>query len=319
MTLGDGKMKVLVTGASGYIGRKFAEYICREPWVEKVIGIDVKETTFAHPLFSFYKRDIREAMDDIFLKEKIDTVVHTAYVLPPIHDTELMESINVGGTRNILNLSARHRVKQVLYTSSTTAYGFHPDNDTPLIESSPLRGNDDFTYAKNKKEIESVVESFAKDNPEILISVVRPCFVVGPGFANPLASHLRKKLVMLPSKTLPWQFVHEDDVINVMALLLNKRISGIYNVAGEGTMTFAEMVKKLGNIMVPIPWTVIFLLNNLAWFLRLRFITEFPSSSMHMMVNPWISSSKKLISSTGYRFRYDTRQAFDAFVNSVRK
>ncbi|MEZ4577969.1 MAG: hypothetical protein R2875_08165 [Desulfobacterales bacterium] len=46
--------------------------------------------------------------------------------------------------------------EQILYTSSTTAYGFYPDNDQPLTEDSPLRGNDDFTYAKNKKEIEAI-------------------------------------------------------------------------------------------------------------------------------------------------------------------
>ncbi len=41
-------------------------------------------------------------MSDLFEKERIDTVVHTAYVLPPIHDKVLMEEINKGGTRNIL-------------------------------------------------------------------------------------------------------------------------------------------------------------------------------------------------------------------------
>lgn len=311
-------MKVLVTGASGYIGSRIVELLCRVPWAETVIGTDVKGTSFAHPSYSFYKRDIREAMDDIFLKEQIDTVVHTAYVLPPIHNTSLMEDINLGGTKNILNIAARLTIKQVLYTSSTTAYGFYPDNEKLLTERSRLRGNDDFIYAKNKKDIENIVAEFSKNNPEIIITVVRPCFVVGPGFTNPLARHLRKKLVLLPANTLPWQFVHEDDVIAVMALLLEKRIAGVYNVTGEGTMTFGEMVRALGNLMIPIPWSLIFPLNNLAWFLRLRFITEFPSSSMRMMVNPWISSSEKLVCTTGYKFKYDTRQAFDDFVKSVK-
>lgn len=311
-------MKILVTGASGYIGGKFVEALCREAWVEKVVGTDIKQSGFVHPRFALYRRDIRESMDDIFLKEGIDTVVHAAYVLPPIHNKALMEEINVGGTRNILMASARHKVSQILYTSSTTAYGFHPDNDSPLTEESPLRGNEDFTYAKNKKEIERIVQDFSGSNPQITVSIVRPCFVVGPGFTNPLAMHLRKKIVLLPSNTLPWQLVHEDDVIDVMTLLVKKKIGGIFNVAGEGTMTFAEMVRRLGNTRVPLPWSVLFPLNNLAWFLRLSFMTEFPSSSMHMMVNPWISSSKKLLETTGYRFRYNTREAFESFVQSVK-
>jgi UDP-glucose 4-epimerase len=36
------------------------------------------------------------------------------------------------------------------------------------------------------------------------VTIVRPCFVVGPGFKNPMAEHLKKKFVMLPLNTLPW-------------------------------------------------------------------------------------------------------------------
>jgi UDP-glucose 4-epimerase len=84
-------------------------------------------------------------------------------------------------------------------------------------------------------------------------------------------------------------------------------------------MTFSEMVKALGNIPIPLPWTVMYPANNLAWFLRLKFITEFPSPAMNMIVNPWIASSKKLIRETGYRFKYDTRRAFNDFVKFVKK
>jgi nucleoside-diphosphate-sugar epimerase len=65
--------------------------------------------------------------------------------------------INKGGTRNVLDAPVKAGIKQILYTSSTTAYGFYPDNDLPLTEDSPIRGNDDFTYAKNKKEIEGTL------------------------------------------------------------------------------------------------------------------------------------------------------------------
>jgi UDP-glucose 4-epimerase len=256
-------------------------------------------------------------MDDIFKKERIDTVVHTAYALTPIHNKDLMEDINKGGTKNILEASAKEGVKQILYTSSTTAYGFHPDNDTPLTEDSPLRGNDDFIYAKNKKEIEGIMQEFSSENSDISVTIVRPCFVIGPGFNNTLAEHLKKKFVLMPSNTLPFQFVHEDDLINVMMLLLEKRIAGVYNVSAEDTLTFSEMVSTLGNTRLSLPWSVIYPLNNSAWYLRLSFLTKFPSPSMRMMINPWIASNEKLVRDTGYRFLFDSRQAFRDFANSV--
>lgn len=312
-------MNVLVTGAAGYIGEKMVKALCKKGWVDGVVGTDIREPSYRHPKYTFETRDIRHSMDDIFQNRKINAVVHAAYVLPPIHDKGLMEDINKGGTKNILAASARAGVKQILYTSSTTAYGFHPDNDDPLTEESPLRGNDDLTYAKNKREIEGVFKEFEAAHPEIAVSIVRPCFVVGPGFKNPMAEHLRKKLVMMPANTRPWQFVHEDDLIHVMVLLLEKKQSGAYNVTGDGTITFSEMVKMLGNVRIPVPWPVIYPLNNLAWHLRLSFITKFPSPAMRMMVHPWIASSEKLKRVTGYHFKYDSRRAFLDFVRVARK
>ena len=310
-------MNILVTGAAGYIGGRMVEILCQKDWVETVVGTDIKPSNQKSPKYQFIKKDILESMDDILSRYRIDAVVHAAYILPPIHNRKHMEDINKGGTRNVLDACVKAGVRQILYTSSTTAYGFYPDNDSPLTEDSPLRGNDDFTYAKNKKEIERTLLDFTSQHPEMTVTIVRPCFVVGPGFNNPMAEHLKKKFVTLPSRTLPWQFVHEEDLIHVMALLLEKRIGGAFNVTAEGTITFAEMVKILGNIRIPLPWWLLFPLNNLSWFLRLSFITRFPSPAMRMMVNPWIASSRKLASQTGYRFKYDSRQAFESFAVSA--
>jgi UDP-glucose 4-epimerase len=159
-------MNILVTGAAGYIGSVMVQRLCGKDWVGSVIGTDIKDPAFKHPKYKFKRRDIRHAMEDIFESENIDTVIHTAYVLPPIHNKALMEDINKSGTRNILETSAKFKVKQILYTSSTTAYGFYPDNDDPLTEESPLRGNDDFIYAKNKKEIEAIMQDFIKKHPD---------------------------------------------------------------------------------------------------------------------------------------------------------
>jgi UDP-glucose 4-epimerase len=311
-------MNILITGASGYIGNRMVNSLLQASWVDKVVGTDIKQSTVSHPKFKFIKRDIRESFDDVFESEQIDTVVHTAYILPPLHDTGLMEDINKNGTRSILSASSNAKIKQLLYISSTSAYGFHADNDQPLTEESPLRGNEDFTYTKNKRETETIINDFKIKNPSIKVSMVRPCFVVGPGFKNPLAEHLKKPIVMLPMNTLPWQFVHEDDLVNVMVLLLEKQIEGTYNVASDGEITFKEMIELLGNIMLPLPWFILSPLNDLAWNLLLTAITEFPSNGMTMTILPWNVSNKKLKETTGYKFKYNTKSAFQDFANSVK-
>lgn len=310
-------MKYLVTGASGYIGGKVIEGLARKEGVEEIVGIDVKAPAFHFPNCRFEPRDIRAPLDLLFDKEKFDAVIHTAFILPPIHSKQQMEDININGTKNVLSASANAGVQQILYTSSTIAYGFHKDNDVPLTEESPLRGNADFTYAKNKKEIEALFEDFQKANPEIVTTIVRPCFVVGPGFNNPLANHLKKKRVFLPRKSCSLQFVHEEDLTDIMLLLLERKTRGQFNVCGEGTISFREMVQHLGNTFVPLPRFFIYLLNNLFWHLRFSSITDIPSPALKMTTHSWLASSEKLIKETGYRYKYDSKSAFLSFAESL--
>ncbi|MDA8137673.1 MAG: NAD-dependent epimerase/dehydratase family protein [Desulfobacteraceae bacterium] len=143
--------KVMISGVSGYIGSRIAAAMDQREAVAEIVGIDIRPPRVQSEKLKFFSLDVRAPLVDLMRAHHVDTVIHAAYVLPPIHDTALMEAINVTGTRNVLEAAAETGVEHLLYTSSTTAYGFHPDNETPLIEESPLRGNDDFTYAKNKK------------------------------------------------------------------------------------------------------------------------------------------------------------------------
>ena len=311
--------RILITGVSGYIGQKLLAFLDGKPGVQKIVGIDLKEPLNRPDNFVFCKRDVREPLADILSGHGIDAVVHLAYVVPPMHDRKLMQDINVGGTRNVLASCLAAGVNQIVYTSSATAYGFHADNDCPLTESSPLRGNDDFVYSKTKKEIEGIFSSFVRDNPACAVAILRPCFVAGPVFDNPLARHMEKKFVLLPSATQLFQYVHEDDLVEIIYLLLQRRVNGAYNVGADGGMYFPEMVKLLGNTMLPLPFNVMYLLNNLAWYLRLSFVSAFPSPSLNMVRYPWMVSSEKLKKELGYRYRYTTRETFLDYAAAFKK
>ena len=309
--------RILITGVSGYIGGKIARTLATHERVAKLVGIDVREPQDPPGGLTFVPHDVRTPLADLFHRHAIDTVIHAAYVLPPIHDRALMEDINVAGTRNVIAACQQASVEHLLYTSSATAYGFHPDNSIPLTEDSPLRGNDDFTYSKNKKEIEFIFQIFIRDQKQTAVTILRPCFVVGPGFNNPLATHLKKRFVLCPSPSSPMQFVHEDDLVRVIRLCLEKRLEGVYNVAGDGTLTLKEMVRLLGNVHCPLPAAMMVPLNHLAWTLRLKWVTEFPSPALNIMRYPWIASSAKLIRDTGFRYEYDSRTAFIDFARSL--
>jgi hypothetical protein len=59
-------------------------------------------------------------------------------------------------------------------------------------------------------------------------------------------------------------------------------------------------------------------MNNLMWYLRITFMTEFPSSSLNLIRYPWIASNEKIKRELGYKFKYTTREAFEDFALHVK-
>jgi len=311
-------MRVCVTGSSGYIGNKLIAALRERRLADEIVGIDILEPRAAENMDAFYRRDVREPAGDILRKHRIDTVVHAAFILPPIHNTARMEDVNVNGTRVVFDEALANGVRRILYTSSATAYGFHPDNDRPLTEESDLRGNDDFTYSKTKRIIEAMIAAYRRERPDAVITVLRPSFVVGPGFDNPLAWHLNKRVVILPSRTEPMQFVHEDDLLEIMCMMLARGEGGDWDVGADGTVPLQDMVGMLGNRMLGLPAGLMAVLNTIAWTCRLSFLSAFPTPALNMVLYPWVVSGEKLRRITGYSYRYTSREAFEDYAAHVR-
>lgn len=310
--------RVLITGASGYLGAFIAGYLQDKPDIEKIVGIDIRPPVRRIDKYVFIRHDVREPIDRIIDEHAIDAIVHAAYVKVQLHDKALMEDINLNGTKNVLAAAARAPVDQLICFSSATVYGFHPDNPNPLLEDSPLRANADYVYSKNKQEIEALVTAFAREHPASKIVVLRPAFVVGKGFDDPLARHLQHSLVVVPVPNAPLQFVHEDDLVAIVYFMLQQGTSGTFNVGAEGTVAFSEMVEMLGNRELVVPFRLMYCLNAVAWTLRLRFLSESPSAGLRGVRYRWIVSSEKLRRETGYEYKYTSRQAFADWVSHVR-
>ncbi|MBU1672792.1 MAG: NAD-dependent epimerase/dehydratase family protein [Actinobacteria bacterium] len=309
---------VLVTGSSGYIGSKLVDLLDGKPDIGRIVGVDVKAPTREREKFKFLKRDIREPLTEALREFDINAIFHLAFVKIPIHDKSLMEDININGALNVMRSSLESNVRQIIYASSATAYGFHRDNDNPLTESSPLRGNDSYIYTKDKKLIEAHFETFSAEHPEIRVSIVRPVFVVGKGFDDPLSEHLLDKFCLIPTRACELQFVHEDDMMDILYLLYSKGISGAFNVGSSGTLSFPEMVRMVGSWPVAIPFQLLYGINSVAWTLRLTFISEEPSPGLLGLRYPWIVSSEKLKRETGFEYRYTSREAFQDWVDHVK-
>ena len=169
-------MKVLVTGATGFLGTHLVKRFLENGWT--VVGLDRDRFYFWGDLekeIELHLLDVREILSHARLFTGVDCVVHCAAAL---HDSpeEEIRSVNLGGTKAVLDLCLKNDIPRFLFCSSTVVYGyfeFHP----PVPEETPLAPQ--HPYAVSKAECESMLEGYRANG--LNASVFRPKSFIGAG------------------------------------------------------------------------------------------------------------------------------------------
>ena len=179
-------VRYLITGGSGYIGSRLTEILAARDDVEGIVALDVRPPAGPQAKTTFVRGDVRDAgaIRELLERERPDALIHLAFLLNPIHDEARMYDIDVNGTAAVLRAAAEAGTKQVLVTSSATAYGAFADNPKPIAEDWPVRGQPDFSYARHKAEADRVCQLWALERRDRVMSIVRPCIVFGPNVDN---------------------------------------------------------------------------------------------------------------------------------------
>lgn len=310
------KLTVAITGAGGYVASRLIEGLGARKDVGRILGFDLRPPLSAllPPNFIFDSIDVRSPALEARL-EGVDVVIHLAFVMDPIKDESEMRDVNVNGSQNVFRSAGKAGVKKVIYTSSATAYGAHPDNDMPLTEDSPLRANLDFSYPAHKLEVEYVVKEFRSDFPDATVTVFRPAIVFGPHVDNAWSHMLELPFaVCVGGYSPPMQFVHEDDVAEALLFAVSKDLDGAFNLAAPGHLTFDQMLSILGKRRLDLPEAVAFGFSEKLWGLGLA---EAPAGMLHYLMHPWILSTEKL-ERQGFVPRHSNEDAFRAAADQAR-
>ncbi len=309
---------VAITGSSGYIGSRLLDQLESDPEVEKVIGIDLKPPRRAFAKLEFHRMDVRDPSLRSLLREAgVDTVVHLAFVLNPIHDTALMHDIDVGGARNVLEATRGCGAGHLVVASSSSAFGAFPDNPEFLTEEHPPRRKGNFTYADDKCEVEWLLQDFIRDNPDTKVAVVRPCIVYGPNVDN----YLSRFLLRLPAVPAirgcrpEMQFVHEDDAASVFLEVMRQRASGYFHACGEGTVNVEEVASIAGKRLVSLPAGLAYRAVDLLWKLRFPLV-EGPSGMLDFIRYRWVISDRATREKLGVSPRHSSREVVRIMVES---
>jgi UDP-glucose 4-epimerase len=303
---------VAVTGAAGYIGRRIVDRLLAEDAVKHVVAVDLQPTTVTHPKLTYLRQDITAPLEMVFRDAGVQAVVHLAFVLRHLRNRRESKRINIRGMENVLRACDWAGTERIVLMSSSTVYGPRPDNTSPLTESSPLRPPPAFHYAMDKAASEELGWEYVETHPDVQLTVLRGCVVMGPNARNFITAALQKPLLIGIRGADPgMQFLHEDDLVEVLWEAVSKPRPGTYNVAGRGTVRWSEASQMAGKRLLVLPAGAAYALTEATWRLRLQ--NDAPSVGLDFIRWPWVVSTEKLEREFDYRPGHDSFSALRGY------
>jgi UDP-glucose 4-epimerase len=301
--------RVLITNLSSHWGGRLAQRLEADPSLETLVGVDTTDPT-VELRTEFVKVDADDGLlRRIIRAAGIDTVVDTR-LIPDAMATPLgrAHEVNVIGTERILAACAGSQspVRKLVFKSSAHAYGSDHDDPAFFTEDAVRTRPARTAIEQDVLEAERAVAEFARAQPEASVTVLRFAAAIGGELK---AAHLG--LLGLP--VVPsilgfdprWQFIHEDDVVGVLAHAVQHDIPGVYNAAADGVLALSEVVSLLGKPLLPVlpPWGTVFTAMQLRR-LGLRVPVE-----MLRELRFGRGLDNRRLKASGYRFRYTSREA----------
>ena len=257
------KIRVLVCGATGFIGRNIAVALAQDPRYE-VIGVHRERAPFSHPEISWVSADLTQPADVDRVVSGTDILIQAAATTsgsgdivqrPYIHvaDNAVMNSL-------VLRAAFDHSVRHFVFFSCVLMY---PNSDTPLKETD-IDANEElhpryFGAGWTKLYIERMCEFYSRIS-DTRFTVLRHANVYGPHDKYDLKkSHVfgatvTKVMTARNGKVSVWgngeerrDLIHVSDLIDaVKAALDNQTIDfGLYNIGSGLAITVNELVDRI--------------------------------------------------------------------------
>jgi len=236
---------ILVTGATGFIGRRLVEQLIAEGYRVRAL---VRDPTRAASLPEEVERAVGDTTDRGSLDAAlsgIEGVFHLAAVYGFGIDANVMRAINVEGARNVLDACAAHGVTRVVYVGSDTSLGDTAGavRDETKVHEGPTRS----AYEATKREAHEMVTARMAAGAPVVNAIVSTVYgpedtsTIGQLFEHHLAGRLRFAL----DRSAGYTFAHVDDIATGLRLAYERgRVGQSYLLSGTPA-TFGELFDKL--------------------------------------------------------------------------
>ena len=308
-------MKILVTGASGYIGNKLAHMLAGQgKEVHALIRSHEQKKLLEHKNISIFIGDVQQRESITKAMEGCRQVYHTAGKVGAwAKNSSMFYDVNVEGTRNVLAAATRAGVEKLVFTSTSGVLG--PTHETPLTENHSRQIDFAIDYDRSKKIGEDVVFEYL--NKGVNSVVVSPSKVYGPGktshslTANAVIDlFLRKRITFIPSPgTYKVCFAYINDVVNGHILAMEKGTPGERYILGGINISYYDFFNTIRSasgtkgVIIKLPKSIV---KQWAYFQQVNYkLTgspiRFPVNSVNHAFSNYIFSSQKAIDQLGYQ------------------
>ena len=158
-----------------------------------------------------------------------------------------------------------------------------------------------------------MLAQYRKEHPELQQLVLRPGTVLGATTDNQITALFEKPFIMgLMGAASPFVFIWDQDVVGCILKGIFDDSIGIYNLAGDGTLTMKEIAGLMGKPYVPLPVSFV---RSALWVLKTLGVTQYgPEQVIFLRYRP-VLSNRRLKEEFGYVPKKTTRQVFEYYLS----
>ena len=310
------RLRVALTGVNNPIMARLAELLDADPQVESLVLFDVIRPSYTFERARFYEIDLTlpesdRQMSEALRNERTTTLVHGAFLANPARDQIWAHELEAIGTLHMLDACAAAPVKHLVLRGTTMVYGAHHDNPAYMTEDYPMRADRASRWIRDKMEADVQFQRFGDEHKDVTVTIGRFVTVLAPSMTHYLARYLTRPVVPVIAGFDPvLQFLDIESSACALAVMIKKKVGGIFNVAPPDVLPLSSVLRIGGRIPVPVPHPLAYSGARLLWRAHLM---DVPGRFLHYFRYPWVADPGRLEEVIGFKTCRSSREVVEAF------